>query len=111
MIHMNCKDLMPCVEERPTFYSGNWVVLCFNTISLPLNKQVRELSSYKNGFSPRINSSHHTLVALNFNELVIAVLQEVHPYKALMPHLHAFILNSSQQRQVLMWPNVTPDIA
>lgn len=50
-------------------------------------------------------------MALHLNELVIAVLQEVHPYEALKPHLHVFILNSGQRRQVLMWPNVMPDIA
>lgn len=50
-------------------------------------------------------------MALHLNELVIAMLQEVHPYKALKPHLHVFMLNSGQQRQDLMWPNVTPDIA
>lgn len=46
------------------------------------------------------------LVALHLNELV-TVLQEVHPSK---PHLHVFIFNSGQHRQVLMWPNVMPDI-
>ena len=40
---------------------------------------------------------------------VIAVLQDVYPYKALKPHLHVSILNCGQQRQVVMWPNVTPD--
>lgn len=55
--------------------------------------------------------SYHVLVELHLNELVIAVLQEVHCYKALTPNLHVFILNFGQRRQVLMWPNVTPDIA
>lgn len=59
----------------------------------------------------RINSSYHMLVALHLNELVIAVLQEVHPCDVLKPHLHVFIFNSGQHRRVLMWPNVTPDIA
>lgn len=49
--------------------------------------------------------------APHINELVIAMLQEVHAHKALEPHLHLFKLNSGRRRQVLMWPNVTPDTA
>lgn len=57
-----------------------------------------------------MNSSYHIWVAPHLNELVI-VPQEVHPCKTSKPHLHFFIFNSGQQRRVLMWSNVTPDIA